>query len=193
MSGFSFSRLKEKVSIGIIGIGMGCGVTHLTIALANYLQSGMGKKTAVIELSGQNALKDMIQEEGNKRHDLLGIHYFTDVSIGKIAEVINSQYEAFVLDLGGDYAAAREEFLRCDRKIVIGSISPWRITAYERFLKNIIASENYERWEFLVYLPNLVDKKSIQKRYGVNMISVPLIENPFYLKKEDMIFLQKII
>lgn len=193
MGGFSFSRLKEKVSIGIIGIGMGCGVTHLTIALANYLQSGMGKKTAVIELSGQNALKDMIQEEGNERHELLGIHYFTDVSIGKIAEVINSRYEAFVLDLGGDYAAAHEEFLRCDRKIVIGSISPWRITAYERFLKNIIASENYERWEFLVYLPNLVDKKSIQKRYGVNMISVPLIENPFYLKKEDMIFLQKII
>ena len=101
MGGFSFSRLKEKVSIGIIGIGMGCGVTHLTIALANYLQSGMGKKTAVIELSGQNALKDMIQEEGNERHELLGIHYFTDVSIGKIAEVINSRYEAFVRDLGG--------------------------------------------------------------------------------------------
>ncbi len=186
-------RMKEKISIGIIGIGMGCGVTHLTIALANYLQSGTGKQTAVIELSGRHELKDMIQKEGNHKQELLGVHYFTDVSIGKIAEIINSRYEAFVLDLGGDYDAAREEFLRCDHKIVIGSVCPWKITAYEHFLKNIKASENYERWEFLVFIPNLMDKKSIQKRLGMRMLSIPWIENPFYLKKEDMIFLQKII
>ena len=67
LNGFLTRKLKEKISIGIIGIGMGCGATHLTIALANYLQSGLGKKTAVIELSGREDLKSMIRKEGRGR------------------------------------------------------------------------------------------------------------------------------
>ncbi len=171
---------------------MGCGTTHLTIALANYLQSALGRKTAVIEWSGQHDLKDMIGKEGG-RQKLAGVQYFTDIKVGNIPEIVNSRYEAFVLDLGADYTASREEFLRCDRKIVTGSISPWKVSAYEHFLKNVIASENYETWEFLVLFANLADKKIIQKRYGMHMISIPWIENPFYLKKEDLLFLQKII
>lgn len=193
LNGFFNRKRKEKTSIGILGIGMGCGVTHLTIALANYLQSGLGKKTAVIEMSGQNDLKGMLQKECKGKQKLLNVHYFTDICVGKIPEIMNSGYEVFVLDLGGDYAAAREEFLRCDRKIVIGSISPWRICAYEHFIENTIASENYELWEFLVLFANLLDKKRIQKRYGMHMMSIPCIENPFCLKKEDIMFLQKII
>lgn len=193
LNGFLIKRLKEKFSIGMIGIGMGCGTTHLTIALANYLQSALGRRTAVIELSGKHDLKDMIRKEGDQRQKLAGVHYFTDISVGNIPEIMNSRYEVFVLDLGADYTASREEFLRCDRKIVIGSVSPWRVSAYEHFIKNVIASENYETWEFLVLFANILDKKKIQKRYGMHMISVPWIENPFYLKKEDLIFLQKII
>lgn len=172
---------------------MGCGATHLAIALANYLESGLGKKTAVIELSGCHELRSMVKKEGDKQQRILGIHYFTDICVGKIPEIMNSRYEAYVLDLGADYALAREEFLRCDRKIVIGSISPWKVFQYEHFLENVIASENYELWEFLVLFANLLDKKKIQKRYGMHMLSVPWIENPFYLKKEDMVFLQKLI
>lgn len=186
-------KLKEKISIGIIGIERGCGATHLAIALANYLQSGMGKKTAFIELSGKNELKEMIQKEGKGKKKLLGVSYFTDINTEKIPEIMNSKYEAFVLDLGSDYTAAREEFLRCDRKIVIGSISPWKIFAYEHFIKNVIVAENYESWEFLVLFANLSDKKKVQKRYEMHLASVPWIENPFYLKKEDIVFLQKII
>lgn len=193
LNGFSIKNLKEKISIGMIGIGMGCGTTHLAIALANYLQSVLGRKTAVIELSGQHDLKDMLEKEGAGKQKLAGVRYFTDLKVGNIPEIMNSRYEAFVFDLGPDYTASREEFLRCDRKIIIGSISPWRVSAYERFLKNVIASENYETWEFLVLFANLLDKKKIQKRYGMHMISVPWIENPFYLEKEDLSFLQKII
>ncbi len=194
MNGFSGRRmLKEKVSIGIVGIGTGCGVTHLTIALANYMHSGLGRRTAIIELSGKNELETMIRKEGNKNQNLVGIHYFTDIGVGKIPEIMNSRYEVFVLDLGADYVAAREEFLRCDRKIVVGSISPWRVSAYEHFLKKVMESENITAWEFLILFANLSDKKRIQKRYGMQMISIPRIENPFYLKKEDMMFLQKII
>ncbi len=193
LNGFLTRKLKEKISIGIVGIGLGCGATHLTIALANYLQSGLGKKTAVIELSGRQDLKNMMQKEGKGKQKLLNVQYFTDICVGKVPEIMNSGYEVFLLDLGGDYCAAREEFLRCDRKIVIGSISPWRAFAYEHFIENVIASENYQMWEFLVLFANILDKKQIQKRYGMHMLSVPWIENPFYLKKEDMMFLQKII
>ena len=135
----------------------------------------------------------MIQKEGNKNQTLVGVHYFTDLGVGKMPEIMNSKYEVFVLDLGSDYTLAREEFLRCDRKIVIGSISPWKVSAYEHFIKKVMETENITSWEFLILFANLSDKKKIQKRYGVQMISIPWIENPFYLKKEDMMFLNKII
>lgn len=147
----------------------------------------------MIELSGQHELQLMIKREGDEKQELLGVHYFTDIYVGKMPEIMNSGYEAFVLDLGVDYDTVREEFLRCDRKIVVGSISPWKISAYEHFLKDVIALENYGSWEFLVLFANLLDKKSIQKRYGVHMLSVPWIGNPFCLDHKDMVFLQKII
>lgn len=147
----------------------------------------------MVELSGRHELDAMVKKEGTDIHELLGVHYFTDIYVGKIPEIMNSGYEAVVLDLGVDYVAAREEFLRCDRKVVIGSISPWKISAYEHFFEDVIALENYELWEFLVLFANLLDKKSIQKRYGVHTLSVPWIENPFCLNRKDMIFLQKII
>lgn len=193
LNGFSSKKLKEKVSIGIIGIEPGCGVTHLAIALANYMQSGLGRKAALLELSGKHELKDMIQKEGDKNKNLLGVHYFTDICVGKIPEIMNSKYEVFILDLGADYAMAREEFLRCDYKIVSGSISPWKISIYEHFLNNVIVAENYESWEFLVLFANISDKKNVQKRCGVRLMNIPWIENPFYLKKEDLMFLQKIV
>lgn len=193
LHGFSIRKLKEKVSIGIVGIGMGCGVTHLSIAMANYMQSGLGRKTALIELSGRCELRDMIQKEGGKNQTLLGICYYTDICVGQIPEIMNSRYEVFVLDLGSDYRSVREEFLRCDRKIIARSISPWKVSAYEHFLKEITATENYESWEFLALFANMLDKKKIQKRCGVRLISIPWIENPFYLKKDDMFFLQKIV
>ena len=193
LNGFSIKRLKEKASIGIVGIGTGCGATHLTIALANYMQSALGKKTAVIELSGQQELKDLIKKEGGKKQKLLGVSYYTDGCGTNVPDIMNSTYEAVILDLGADYMAAREEFLRCDRKIVVGSISPWKVIAYERFLNHITATENYEAWEFLVLFANMLDKKTIQKRYGMHLLSIPWIENPFYLKQEDLIFLQRII
>ncbi len=193
MHGFSIKKLKEKVSIGIIGIERGCGATHLTVALANYLHSALGKKTAVIEWPERHELKKMIEKEGYQQRKLLGVSYYTDICVGNIPEIMNSKYEAFVLDLGADYTATREEFLRCDRKIVVGSISPWRAFAYEHFLNNITATENYEAWEFLVLFANMLDKKKLQKRYGMYLTSIPWIENPFCLKQEDMMFLHKLI
>ncbi len=193
LNGFSIKRMKEKISIGILGIEKGCGATHLTIALANYMQSALGKKTAVMELSGQRELQSLMEKEGGKIQKLLGVSYYTDLCGGSIPDIMNSRYEAVILDLGADYETAREEFLRCDRKIVVGSISPWRVFAYERFLNKITSTENYEAWEFLVLFANLLDKKALQKRYGMHMLSIPWIENPFYLQQEDLVFLQKII
>ncbi len=193
MKGFSVKKLKEKLSIGIIGVQMGCGATHLAIALANYLQSGLGRRTALLELSGKNDLKEMMLRVGDKKQKLLGVRYYTGICVGKIPEIMNSRFEAFVLDLGADYTLAREELLRCDRKIVVGSTCPWRSSAYGHFLKNVIATENFEAWEFLSVFANMQDKKNVQKRFGVHLLSVPFIENPFYLKKEDIVFLQNII
>jgi len=191
---FHRRRLKDKLCIGIFGVESGCGATHLAIALANFLQSGLGKRTAVIELSGAHELRQLDAREGNERHELLGVRYFTDISYEQVPDILNGRYEAFILDLGTDYETAREEFLRCDRKIVTGSISPWKVDAYQNFLEQItLQNRNADEWEFLCLFGDRHDTRRIQKRYGIHMTGVPFLENPFCLKMQDIAFLQKIV
>lgn len=190
---FQRKRQKDKISIGIFGVEIGCGATHLAIALANYLQSGLGRKSAVVELSGQNELKALTEREGNEQRELLGVRYFTGICQEQVPEIFNSRYEAFVLDLGTDFVSAREELLRCDRKIVIGSISPWKVSAYQYFIEQITMQQHADDWEYLCLFGDRHDARKIQKRYGIHMLVVPFLENPFYLKRQDIAFLQKII
>lgn len=153
MNGFSSRRRKEKLSIGVLGTERGSGVTHLALAAANYIHSGIGRKTAVLELSGRNELQEFIRKEGNTENELLGVKYFFENEASQVPDLYNLEYEAYVLDLGTDYKTAREEFLRCDTKIVIGSISPWKASKYEYFMEQI-GFETYKKWEFMVLYGN---------------------------------------
>ena len=191
MNGFSSRRLKERISIGVLGTERGSGATHLVLAAANYLYSGIGRKTAVLELSGRNDLQAMVLREGNGS-ELLGVRYFFGNEARQVPELYNQEYEAYVLDLGVDYRAARGEFLRCDTKIVIGSISPWKASKYEYFLE-FVQQETYKMWDYLVLFGYKQDKRKMEKRYGIRMKQMPFLENPFCLQREDIAFLQKII
>lgn len=171
----------------------GCGATHFVVALANYFRSALGRKTAVIELSAQGDLESLVKREADQKQELFGVHYYTGVCMGRIPDILNGDGEVFIMDLGTDFRTVREEFLRCDRKIVLGSLSLWQIASYEQYFSHIIAGEQYKEWKFLALSADRRSRKAMQKKYGIYMKAVPYMENPFLLKKEDIKFLQRIL
>lgn len=54
------------------------------------------------------------------------VDYYPAVSIGEIPQILNHGYCYLLYDFGVLTETNYNEFLRCDRKIVIGSLAPWK-------------------------------------------------------------------
>lgn len=87
-----------------------------------------------------------------------------------------------------------DEFLRCDRKILLGSLSPWRQYRYGDFLTNFF--KTYQNHGTIVYLALFGIKDDLMEfshRYHIYMQGVPFLANPFQLRKENLSFLEHLI
>lgn len=185
---------NQKTIIGIIGCGPGVGVTHLCIALAEYSASHQKNKTAVIELSGNHAIADMGPENEKKKFTLHRVTYYPDSNIEQMPEIISQDYHIFILDFGCEYYRVRPELLRCDKKIVVGSLSPWKRKEYEYYISEVIAEEKYRMWNVLLVTHGTKkDKKEFQKQFHISVVTIPHIENPFEIEKNNFIFLQGLL
>ncbi len=173
-------------SIGIAGSIRGSGATHLSVALANYAASGLGEKTACLELGGHGELANwkMAEEEGYFTDQK--IHYYPDVKKEQIPIILNRGYERIIMDFGDAYVSFREELLRCDRKVMLLNLNPWQEFAARRMLdamgrkdwgniKPLYAGRNAQK----------ACKKTLEREYGVTILEIPLIPEPGRIRADE--------
>lgn len=126
-----------------------------------------------------------------KIHD---VDYYPKVAGNKLPWLMNQGYSFLVLDMGNLGEADFEEFLRCDRKLVIGSLSPWKIEKYRNFFELYNGSVNLgEGFYYLVQMGLSKNIPEFTKTYHISMCGVPPIPNPFRLEKELFQFLQELV
>lgn len=187
-------EIPQKTVIGIVGVADGVGVTHLCLALAQYCARHKLQQTAVIELSGKHALAQMNTTKQEKRFQIGRITCFPDVRDNEMADLLNERYQIYLLDMGSDFYRVRQEFLRCDIRIVVGDLNPWKKSDYVNFVTEVLEEEDYESWEaFLMSHGGKGDRRDFQKQYHIPVYPIPYIENPFELKKESYTFLQGLL
>ena len=69
--------------------------------------------------------------------DIHGVDYYPDITPDELPELYNQGYHILLLDFGSFNECCINEFLRCDRKLVIGSLAPWNIRQYRELLESI--------------------------------------------------------
>ncbi len=118
---------------GIAGACHAVGTTHLAIMTANYLSSAEGMRTALLEWNESGTFGRTAKVRGfpepARKFEIMGVRC---VSGAGVAELLLSEEEgnsAVVIDFGVLGAANRDEFLRCDRRWIIGGMSDWQIDA----------------------------------------------------------------
>lgn len=119
-----------------------------------------------------------------------GVDYYPHVSGNEVPALLNQGYDYLILDMGSMKEADHSEFLRCDRKLVLGSLAPWKIWTYEEFFRQFDNSVNLG--EGFYYLTQTGTAKSIphfSKAHHISMSGVPFIKNPFRIEKELFLFL----
>ncbi len=191
-------RSVTAETIGIIGVHQGAGVTYTGLMLAFYLGEEMGQRTAYLECNKHQdmSLIEQAYEWQREEEDYFTygrISCYKNVAAKKIPEILSEGYEYVVMDFGTDYAASREEFLRCTRKLVLCSSSEWNLGKLLQFVRNHKEEKGNENWHYLLPFarPSLtVRVKTLIKR---RVLAVPLMEEPTRPTRSLGIFLRNIL
>lgn len=149
------------------------------MALANYTASGLGEKTAYLELCGHGEISHWKEINQKGYFTDIKIDYYPDLKREEIPILMNRPYEKMIMDFGDAYLNFREELLRCDQKIFLLNLNPWQKFAAE---KMIHATED-ERWgrikPFYLSVNAQKDvKKKVEKKYAVEIMEAPFLPNP---------------
>lgn len=188
---------RGREVIGLIGTHHGVGVTHTGLMLAFYMGEYLGKKTAYLECNNH---QDMIliqkayewSKEEKHSFSFHKISCFPNVRSDHITDILSENYECIIFDFGTDVTANREEFLRCNTKIVIGGRSEWdimKLKHYSEATKEIQGSNNW-----LCFIPQANSKiiTSIKNEVKRNVWAVPINLVPTMLSRETNQFFNRI-
>lgn len=173
----------------------GVGTTCISLALANYICSKLGKRTAYIELNTTNQISCLSPNRTRKKFTYMGISFFPAMTITSLPEVLNADYAYFILDMGILNTYTAKEFAKCNKQFLVCSLSKWRkphaLEKIAQFLKN-----NYINQEHVTVLANGTMKKStsmISPKIKCRYCALPFIENPFQLATTDFAFFHHLL
>lgn len=183
-------------TIGILGCDSGVGATHLAIAMCSYCASKRKKSCAYLELHNRNEISQLVSEQALAASDepihfrLQGVDYYPAVKEDDIPPLLNLGYDYLIMDSGTPDEGAILEFLRCDRKLILGSLAPWKSWKYEALFQKFKSSVNLrEGFDYLVQTGTTQDILRFSRAHHIRMQSVPFINNPFSIGKELFPFL----
>lgn len=195
----SIMRLRNKkvanpnIVVGVMGEAAGLGVTHLSLALANYAAKYLKRNVALLEFGERGTFASLLGQADEEVHQD-GITYFPDVTPRKLGQICNMDFDCMVLDLGRDSADARDELMRCKCKLVVGSLSPWRKSEYYGFIERMRANVgSLERFVFLTSFEDKIEIKHCRRTFGVRVQHIPYIANPLYVKEKEVPFLHSLL
>lgn len=170
----------------------GMGVTHLVMSFANYSVSHRRRRTAVVELSGNHTIERLNGDGGVFEWN--HISCYPNLTRSCIADVINEDYEVVIFDMGSSYYRIRTELLRCNQKLILGSLAPWRKMEYIRFALEEMEEDRYARnIIFLAQNGMKRDKKDFKKQVGQPVYPLPYLPEPMLADKSQYEFFDKFL
>lgn len=187
-------RKKEHKTIGFYGADSGVGTTHLALSAAGFAASELGIPAAVVELSDKPCIGAMDTREGESDFFTAdGVGYYPNADCGRMPELLGGRFEYLVLDFGCK-ADNWHEFLRCDLRYIVASLSPWRIGRAENFMTTHMSNQSFHYFSALLTITgNVYEKKNFQRKYRVPVRTIPFIADPFWPVREHLSFFQELL
>ena len=187
-------KQKERKTIGFYGADTGVGTTHLAIAAANYAVNERGVPAAVAELGDRPCIRDLdAYGQGEDHFEIDGVGYYPQMEPGQMPQLLNGAYRYLMLDMGCE-ESCWQEFLRCDLKYVVVSLSPWRIRQAEDFMA-LHEKEHVNNYftALLTVTGSVYEKKKFQRTYHVPVRTIPFIADPLRPAKDQLTFFQELL
>ena len=189
--------LKNKRNVetfGIAGSSSGVGVTYFSILLANYLYGVENRKTVVLEWNKNGdferiekiCCKNTVLKQHVKTFKVLEVSYVKEAGKAELLEYVNHGYDAVVIDFGSDFKGNKEEFLRCDRKILIGSFCEWKSATFIDLISGKRKEEG--KWFFLTRSGNFEMGERVRKILHTPVGQIPESADAFAITEVSLAF-----
>lgn len=193
----SIDRVKDIYNIGILGIDKGEGVTSLAVGLASYLHEVRCRKTAMVEMNGEGEFSEIRSTYYGADckeipFEIFKVSYYPGVTKGQYAQICNMGYDVVITDFGHKYNRIMEDFLRCDRKIVLGSINLWKYSKYLKFYEYTKNFPGVGNWQFLLS-GDREDIRMIQAKHGICVFEKQFFMNPYYVSEKEAEYYESIL
>ena len=187
----------STVSIGILGVAEGSGVTHLCLMSALFLAAVMGKRVALVEMGDRECFRQvriiLENRQFRKTKKLINmISTFSQTEFSELSAILSAGYDYVVMDLGCNYEAVRQQFLMCQIKVVTGSLAWWKIKEYSAFLARTDNEPSRKFWAFLTGTAACEGMRYLKEEYGINVRQVPCEPDPFTPGGESLDFLYEL-
>lgn len=192
------NEIQEKIcSIGILGIDKGEGVTALCVGLVTYLHEVKCRKTAMVEMNSEGEFRGIRdtyfgQEYERTPFEIFKINYYPGVTKSQYVNICNMGYDNIVTDFGNEYRKSMEDFLRCDKKIVLGSINLWKYKKYLEFYEYIKNFPGVGNWLFILS-GDEEDLRHIKAKHEIETLSKEFFANPYHISKKEVEYYEKIL
>lgn len=178
----------EKKTIGIMGTLQGVGVTYTSILVGVHFSQILGKKTALLEMNDKNDFYEIQmmldgKEESRKEFRYGKLYFYRQVQEEEMGEIMNHNFDCIILDFGSQYKKHRNEFLKCNQKLIICSQTIWRQKYLSEFLAEYENVTEKSTWNYLA----VFGKKrifSVWNKKNVRLQSIPFVADPFSLNLE---------
>lgn len=160
------------------------GVTCISLALSNFLRNKLGKKTAYIELNATNQIRALSPKKDTSFFSYLKIDFFPCTTITSLPEILQLNYDYFILDMGVLNTYTAKEFSKCEKQFLVCSLCKWKYHQTKEKIVKLLQQTNIHQ-ENVIILDNMREKKSIFNTFfflSMNRILIPFIPNPFQLE-----------
>ncbi|MDD6339466.1 MAG: hypothetical protein PUA49_03075 [Butyrivibrio sp.] len=179
---------KSRV-IGIVGTGHGVGTTHFCLTLAVFFACVRGSAVSLIDLSENNCIRQAGNVLANFSRELKSfnkIKIFRQCNISELAEIISSNYDIVIIDFGSNIDQRKAQFLMCSTKLVVGSLSWWKIHEVVNFYAKMSCEKSVGNWKFYAGFRTESGMKYLKKSFGMDVHQIPFVPDPFSLSSEIM-------
>lgn len=192
-------RRKGKLMIGVCSTHPGAGATHFSMLLATYFSEWIGLKTAYIDfadIEGLNHLKVyFLKDKAKENSDFTvgRITFYNQENLYRLSEIIGGEADCIILDMGHQFLENKNEFLRCDIKIVISSLAIWKQDKLNLFLDTVNNSFSKTDWKYVIPFAGEKALKEGRGIYRINLCQMPYQPDPFTVNTAVVRFFDRLL
>lgn len=132
---------------------------------------------------------------GNRRNwpsfRILEVDYYKQAGAETIAACLNKQYRRIITDYGELTGESFCECTRCDKKVLVGSLSEWQAEAFLEAVRMI--PEHDESWQCVVVFGSEETRKEWERQLRISCVRIPASVDAFAVTVSDMRFFKQLL